>query len=101
MLIHLPFPPLVIISMLHLLKQGTKRRGKKLLGPRAVAAVSGIKGVLAAAAALPDIGNARPSDGDGVGARGERGTSVSIGAKRERERSYCGLKDKRKNKRAP
>ena len=63
-----------------------KRRGKKLLGPRAVAAVSGIKGVLAAAAALPDIGNARPSDGDGVGVRGERGASVGVEGKRERKK---------------
>ena len=50
-----------------------ERRGKKLLRPGAVAAISDIEEVLAAGAALIEIGNARPSDGDDAGARGERG----------------------------
>ena len=49
-----------------------ERRGKKLLGLGAVAVVSGVEGVLAAAMALLEISNARPSDGDGAGTRGER-----------------------------
>ena len=53
---------------------------------------------MTAAAALLEIGNAWPSDSDGVGARGERGTRVGVGGKREREGSYYGPKDKRKNK---
>ena len=48
------------------------RRGKKLLGPGAVASDSNVEGGLSAAVALPDISNARPSDGDGTGVRGER-----------------------------
>ena len=72
--------------MLHLLKRGMERRGNKLLGPGAVAAVSDVEGGLAAVEALPETGNARPNDGDGAGMR------------RERERSYCGPEDKRKNK---
>ena len=83
MLIHLRFPPLVIISMLHLLKQGMERRGKKLLGLGAVAAVSDDEGGMSAAAALPEIGNAWPSDGDGAGARGERDMGVGVEGKRE------------------
>ena len=67
----------------YLLKRGLKRRGKKLLGPGAVAAVSDIEGGLAAAVALSETGNARPSDGDGVGVRGERGAGVGVGGKRE------------------
>ena len=47
-----------------------ERRGKKLLGPEAVAAINDGEGVLAAAAALPEIDNAWPSDGDGAGVRG-------------------------------
>ena len=58
MLIHLPFLPSVIISVLHLLKLGMERRGKKLLA-----------------------GNAWPSDGDGTGARGERGAGISVGGR--------------------
>ena len=50
-----------------------------MLEPRAVAAISVVEGELTAVVAL--LG---PSDGDGAGARGERGTSVSIGGK-ERE----------------
>ena len=66
-----------------------ERRGKKLLGPGAVAAVSDVERGLSAIVALPEIGNARPSNGDGTG--------VGVGG-RERERNYCGPKDKRKNK---
>ena len=33
--------------------------------------------------ALPETDNMRPSNGDGVGARGERGAGVDIGEKRE------------------
>ena len=83
MLIHLSFPPSVIIFVLHLLQRGMERRGKKLLGLGAVAAISDVEGLLTATAALPEIGNARPSDGDGVGTRGERGAGVSVGEKRE------------------
>ena len=60
-----------------------ERRGKKLLGPGAVAAVSDIEGELAAVTALPKISNAWPSDGDGAGARGERGAGVGVRGKRE------------------
>ena len=77
-----------------------ERRGKKLLGPGAVAAVSDVEGGLAAAAAQPETSNMWPSDGDGVGARGERGAGISVG-ERERERSYYRPRDKRKNKWAP
>ena len=70
--------------MLHLLKHGEERRGKKLLGPGVVASISDIEGVLAATAALLEIGNAWPSDGDDVGARGEReAQGVTVGGKRE------------------
>ena len=55
-----------------------ERRGKKLLGPGAVAAVNDVEGGLAAVAALLETSNARPSDDDGVGARGERGASVGV-----------------------
>ena len=74
-----------------------ERRGKKLLGSGAVAAVSDIEGVLAAIAALLEIGTAHPSYGDSAGAREERGVGVGVGGK-ERKRSYCGPEDKRKNK---
>ena len=84
MLIHLPFPLLVNISVLHLLKQGIERRGKKLFGLGAVAAISDIEGVLVATAALLEIGNAWPSDGDGAGVRRERGWASALGGK-ERE----------------
>ena len=70
-----------------------ERRGKKLLGPGAVAAVSDVEGGLAVAAALPEIDNAR--------AREEREAWVLASGGRERERSYCGPEDKRKNKWAP
>ena len=50
-----------------------------MLGPGVVAAISVVEGELTTAAAL--LG---PSDGNGAGARGERGMSVSIGGK-ERE----------------
>ena len=60
-----------------------ERRGKKLLGPGAVVAISDVEGGLAAAVALLETGNAWLSDGDGAGARGERGTGVSVGRKRE------------------
>ena len=52
-----------------------------MLRPRAVASVSNIEGGLAATVALLVTGNARPSDDDGVGARGERGPGVSIRGK--------------------
>ena len=71
--------------MLHLLKRGIERRGKKLLRLGAVAAINDIEGVLVATTALPEIGNAWPSDGDGAGMRGERGASVDVKGKRERE----------------
>ena len=100
MLIHLSFPPSVIISVLHLLKRGWERRGKKLLGPGAVAAINDVEGVLATAVALPEIGNARPSDGYSAGARGERGAGVGVGGKRE-GKSYYRPEDKMKNKWAP
>ena len=83
MLIHLSFPFSVIVFVLHLLNLGMERRGKKLLGPGAVAAVSDIEGGLAVAMALPEIGNVWPSNGDGVGTRGERGTGVGVRRKRE------------------
>ena len=82
MLIHLPFPYLVIISVLHLLKRGMERRGKKLLGPGAVAAISDVERGLSAAASLPEIGNVRPSDSDDASVRGERGAGVGVGGKR-------------------
>ena len=63
-----------------------ERRGKKLLGSGVVAAISDVEGVLAATAALLEIGNARPSDGDGAGARGERGAGVGVRGKREEKR---------------
>ena len=50
--------------------------------------------------ALLETSNARPSDGDSMSPRGERGAGFGIG-ERERERSYYGPKDKRKNKWAP
>ena len=59
-----------------------------MLGPGTVAAVGDIERGLAVVATLPEIGNVRPSDDDGVGMRGERGTGVGVGGKRERERSY-------------
>ena len=69
--------------MFHLLRQGMERRGKKLLRPGAVAAVSDIEGVLAAAAAPLEIDSAWPSDGDGTGVRGERGAGVGVVGERE------------------
>ena len=69
--------------MLHLLTQGIDRRGKKLFRLGAVAAISDIEGGLAAATALPEIGNTWPSDGDGAGVRGERGAGINVGGKRE------------------
>ena len=60
-----------------------ERRGKKLLGLGAVAAVSDVEGGLAAAAALPETSNMRPSDDDGTCARGERGTGIDVRGKRE------------------
>ena len=69
--------------MLHILKRGWERRGKKLLRLGVVAAISDIEGVLAVAVALPEIDNAWPSDGDGVGVRGERGVGIDVGGKRE------------------
>ena len=56
---------------------------EKLLRPGVVAAISDVEGGLAAVATLPETGNVRPSDGDGAGARGERGVSVGVGGKRE------------------
>ena len=98
MLIYLSFPPSVIISVLHLLKRGMERRGKKLLGPRAVAAISDIEEVLAAIVALPKrlatCGQAMAT----ARAREEGGAGIGVEGKRERERSYCGPEDKRKNK---
>ena len=79
MLIHISFPFLVIVFVLHLLNLGMERRGKKQLGPGVVAAISDIEGGLVAATALPETGNARPSDGDGTSARGERGAGFDIG----------------------
>ena len=84
MLIHLPFPPSVIIFVLHLLKRGMERRGKKLLRLGAVAAVSDVEGGLAATMALPETDNMRPSNGDGTGTRGERGAGID-GVGKERE----------------
>ena len=69
--------------MLHLLKQGMERRGKKLLGPGAVVAISDIERGPSATAALPENDNTWPSDGDGAGARGERDMGVGVGGKRE------------------
>ena len=60
-----------------------ERRGKKLLGPGAVVAISDIERGPSATAALPENDNTWPSDGDGADARGERGVGVSIGEKRE------------------
>ena len=60
-----------------------ERRGKKLLGPGAVAAVDNVEGGLTVAVALLETSSAWPSDGDGVGARGERGASVGVGRKKE------------------
>ena len=60
-----------------------ERRGKKLLGLGAVVAINDIDGGLAATAALPETGNAWPSDGDDAGARGERGAGIDVGGKRE------------------
>ena len=60
-----------------------ERRGKKLLKPLVVAVISDVEGGLAAAAAQLETDNTRPSDGDGAGVRGERGTGVSVGEKRE------------------
>ena len=60
-----------------------ERRGKKLLGTGAVAAISDVEGGMAATMALPETGNTRPSNGDGVGARGERGAGVDVEGKRE------------------
>ena len=59
-----------------------ERRGKKLLGLGAVAAVSDVEGGLAAAVALLETGNVRPSNGDDTGMRGERGAGIGIGGKR-------------------
>ena len=97
MLIHLPFPHSVIISVLHLLKRGMERRGKKLHGLRVVVAISDVERGLSAATALLEISNAWPSDGDGAGVRGERGAGISVRGKRE-GKSYYGSKDKMKNK---
>ena len=58
-------------------------RRKNLLGLAVVAVVSDIEGGLAAATAMPETDNTRPSDGDGTGARGERSADVSVGGKRE------------------
>ena len=60
-----------------------ERRGKKLLMLGVVAATSDVEGGLAAAAALPETGNTRPSDGDGAGARGERGVGIGVEGERE------------------
>ena len=65
--------------MLHLLNLGMERRGKKLLVPRVVAAISDVEGQLVAAATLPETSNAWPSDDDSTGMRGERGASVGVG----------------------
>ena len=79
-----------------------ERRGKKLLGPGVVAAISNVEGGLAATATLPKTDNAWPRDGDGVGTRGVRCVGVGVGARgRERERSYYSPEDKRKNKWVP
>ena len=58
-----------------------ERRGKKLLGSGAVAAISDVEGVLAATTALPKINNVRPSDGNDAGTSGERGTGIGVGGK--------------------
>ena len=63
-----------------------ERRGKKLLGPGAVVAISDIEGGLAAAAALLETGNALPSKGNNTSTRGERGTGIDVGGKREGEK---------------
>ena len=69
--------------MLHLLKRGMERRGKKLLGLGVVAAINDTKGVLTAAVALPEIEDAWPSNGAGAGARGERGVGIGVGGESE------------------
>ena len=57
-----------------------------MLGLGAVAAISVIEGELPAAAALSEIGNARPSDDDGTGTRGERGAGIDVVGKEREER---------------
>ena len=72
--------------MLHLLKQGLERRGRKLLRPGAVAVVSDIEGGLVAAATLLETGNVWPRNDDGAGAREESGTGIGVGEKREEKK---------------
>ena len=60
-----------------------ERRGKKLLGLGVVAAISDVERGMLAAAALLEIGNAWPSDGDSVGTRGKKGVGVGVGGMRE------------------
>ena len=59
-----------------------ERRGKKLLGPGAVVAISIIEGELAVAAALPEIDNTWPSERRERRGRqrwgGERGKEVTV-----------------------
>ena len=83
MLIHLPFPFSVIILMLHLLKRGMEKRGKKLLRLGAVVAISDVEGGLVAIATQLETSNARPSNGDGADMRGVRGVGVGVEEKRE------------------
>jgi len=75
-----------------------ERRGKKLLRPGAVAAVSNVERGLSATTALPEISNAWPSNGDGASARGEREARALASGGRERGKSYCRPEDKMKNK---
>ena len=78
-----------------------EKRGKKLLRLGAVVAISDVEGGLVAITAVLEIGNTWPSDGDGAGVRREREARSSVSGGRERERSYCGPEDKRKNKWTP
>ena len=72
--------------MLHHLKRGWERRGKKLLGLGAVAAISDVEGGLAATATQPETGNAWPSNDDNTGVRGERGVDIGVGGKKEEKK---------------
>ena len=69
--------------MLYLLKRGMERKGNKLLGLGAVAAISDVEGGLVAVVTLPETGNAWPRDSDGAGTREERDAGYDVGEKRE------------------
>ena len=63
-----------------------------MLGPGAVAAVNDVERGLSAAVALPEISNVRPSGGDGMGARGERGIGVGVGVREKGKEVTVGLR---------